>query len=128
MNDGVGAFLFGDLHQALGNDGPGVGCAQQVLFIHGAGFEAGHDVFIDVFVRKIEHIKLGRTGLKRLLLQTLQLVGLADIAGDCDDLAVVVILLEPGDDDGCIQTARIGKYDFLDVLLLHGNASLYKLL
>ena len=117
--DGVGALLLGDLHQALGDDRPGEGGAQQIALVLGAHLHGGDDHVIHHLVDQILHIQLGGAGFQSLLLQPLQLVGLAHIAGDGDDLGVVVVLLQPGNDDGCIQTAGVGEDDFFD--LRHGE-------
>lgn len=53
--------------------------------------------------------------LMALLLQAVQLGPLSHVAGDGDDLGVVVVLLQPGDDNGRIQTAGVGQDDFLDL-------------
>ena len=66
-------------------------------------------------IHQIQHIQLGRAGLDGLLLQALQLVILAHVAGHGDDLGIVVVLLQPGDDDGRIQTAGVGEDNFLDL-------------
>ena len=120
VGDGVGVLLLGDLHQALGDHRPGMGRAEQIILVHSARLEARHDVVVDVLLGQVQHIELRCTGLQRLLLQALKLVRLADVARDRDDLAVVVVLLEPGDDDRCIQTAGIGEHDFFDVFFVHG--------
>ena len=36
-----------------------------------------------------------------------------------DDLRVVIVFLEPRDDDGRVQTARIGEDDLLEFFLCH---------
>ena len=46
-------------------------------------------------------------------------VVLANVAGDGDDLRVVIILFQPGDDDGSIQAAGICKYNFFDLIFVH---------
>ena len=43
----------------------------------------------------------------------------ADVGRDGDDLRIVVIFLQPGNDDGRIETARVGQNDFLDLALIH---------
>ena len=44
----------------------------------------------------------------------IELIALSDIGTDGDDLAAVVVFLEPGDDDGGIETAGICEYYFFD--------------
>ena len=124
--DGVGAFLLRDFHQALGDAGPRVAGAQEVILIHGAGFHGGDDVVIHIFFRQVQHIQLAGAGLQGLFLQAVQLGALSDVAGDGDDLRIVVVLLQPGDDDGCIETAGVGEDDLLDVSFIHwGNLLLH---
>ena len=119
VGDGVGALRLGDLHQLLGDDGPGKGGAQQVLLIGGAHLQRGDDDVVHHLVGQVRDVQLAGAGLDGLLLQALQLVVLAHVAGHGDDLRVVVVLLQPGDDDGRIQAAGIGQHDLLDVLLIH---------
>ena len=118
--DGVRVFLLRDLRQALGDAGTGVAGAQEVVFIDGSGLHGGDDVFVDVFVRQVQHVELGRAGLEGLFLQAFQLVRLADVAGHGDDFRIVVVFLEPGDDDGSIQSAGIGQDDFLILGMVRG--------
>ena len=102
-----GVLLLGDLGQRGGDAGTRVGGAQQVVLILGVGLQAGPDVVFDVVLLQVEDVQLGRAGLDGLLLQAVQLGALADVAGDCDDLAVVVVFLQPGNDDGGIQTTGV---------------------
>ena len=118
VGDGVGALSLGDLHQLLGNDGPGEGGAQQVLLVAGAHLHGGDDDLIDHLVGQIRDVQLGGAGFDGLLLQPLQLVVLAHITGHGDDLGVVVVFLEPGNDDGRVQAAGVGQHDLLDVLFI----------
>ena len=39
------------------------------------------------------------------------LIALANVRGDADDLGVV-LLAQPGDDDGSVEAARVGECDF----------------
>ena len=63
--------------------------------------------------------QLGSAGLQGLLFQAIQLGSLAHVAGHGNDFRIVVVLLQPGDDDGSIQTAGIGQDDLLDVIFIH---------
>ena len=110
--DGVGALGLGDLHQTLGDDGPGEGGAQQIVLILGPHHHGGDDHVVHHLVGEVLHIQLGGAGLDGLLLQAVQLGALAHVAGHGDDLRVAVVLLQPGDDDGCIQAAGIGQHYF----------------
>ena len=114
VGDGVGPFGLGDLHQALGNDGPGEGGAQEIVLILGPHHHGGDDHVIHHLVHQVLDVQLGCAGLDGLFLQAVQLVPLAHVGGDGDDLGVIIILLQPGDDDGCIQPAGIGEHNFLN--------------
>ena len=93
--------------------------AEQIAFIGCACLEAGQNVIIRIFFGEIENIKFGSACLQSLFLKSFEFVILADIAGNSDDFAVVVVFLEPGDDDRCIQTAAVSEYDFFDIFLIH---------
>ena len=124
--DRVGAFLESDLDKTLRDAGTRGRGTQQVFLIDSARLHGGDDEIVDILLGLVEDIELGRAGFERLFLQTLELVVLTDVAGYRDDLAVIVVLFEPRDDDGCVQTARISENDFLDVFLvdsLHGDTS-----
>ena len=121
VGDGVGALRLGDLHQLLGNDGSCKGRAQQILLIAGAPLQGGDDDLVHHLVGEVCDVQLAGAGLDGLLLQPLQLVVLAYVTGYGDDLGVVVVFLQPGDDDGCIQSAGIGQHDLLDVFLIHNE-------
>ncbi len=95
------------------------GGAQEIILILGPHHHRGDNHLIHHLVSEILHIELGGAGLDGLFLQAVQLGALAHVAGDGDDLRVVVILLQPGDDDGCIQTAGICQHYFF--YLCHGS-------
>ena len=123
VGDGVRALLEGDLGDALGDDGARERRAQQVLaLVLRARLEGGEDVILDELLAQIFDIELGSAGLDGLFLQALQLRALPHVRGHGDDFAALVVLLEPGDDDGRVQTAGIGQNDLL--ILLHRNALL----
>ena len=121
VGDGVRALLLGNLDEALGDARARMARAEQVLLVHGASLHGRDDVIVDVFVRQVEHVELRRAGLDGLFLQTVELVGLTDVAGHGDDFAVVVVLLQPRDDDGRIQTAGVSKDDFFDIFFFHNG-------
>ena len=59
--------------------------------------------------------------------ETIQLGALTHVTGDSDDLAVVVVFLQPGNDDGGVQTAGISQHYFFDILLFHNERSFIKI-
>ena len=116
--DGVRALGQRDFRQLLADNGTGKGGAQQVSLILGVHFQGGDDDFVHHLVHQIGDDQLTGTGGDGLGFQSFQLVGLTDVAGYGDDLGVVVVFLQPRDDDGCIQTAGICKDNFLDVVMV----------
>ena len=124
VGDGVGVLFEGDLHQALADDGPGEGGAQQVVLILGTHHHGGDDHIVHHLVHQVLDVQLGRAGLDGLLVEALQLVALPHVGGYGDDLGVVVVLLQPGDDDGCVQPAGVGEDDLLDVFFVFHNGDL----
>ena len=119
VGDGVGTFGNGDLGQLLADHGTGKSGAQQILLILGVHLQAGDDDIVHHLVGQVGHDQLACAGLQGLFLQTVQLIGLPHIAGHGNDLGIVVVLLQPGDNDGCIQTAGVGQHDFLDLIFIH---------
>ena len=124
VHNGVCLFLQGNIHQPLGDAGPCVACAQQIVLIDCPSLHAGDDIVIHIFIRQIQHIELGSPRLQCLLLQALQLIRLAHIACHGDDLAVVVVFLQPGDDHRSVQTAGICKNHFLYISFIHNYSSI----
>ena len=119
MGDGVGAFGQRDLGELLADDGPRKGGAEQVLLILGIHHDGRDDNLVAHLVGEVGDDELARAGLDGLFLQTVELVALADVGRDGDDLRIIVIFLQPGNDDGRIETARVGQNDFLDLALIH---------
>ena len=104
--------------QLNADEGTGKGGAHEIILILGAGLDGGEDVILHKLTGQVQHVQLGGAGLDGLCLQPCQRVGLAHVAGDGDDLGIIVVFLQPGDDDGRIQTAGIGENDLLDVFLM----------
>lgn len=109
MADSVRTLGPGDLNHALGQDGPRKAGAEQVALVIRARLHGGDNVVVDKLVGQIFHIQLGRAACLGAFFQAVQLAFLAHVAADGDDLAVIVMLLQPRDDDGCVQTTRVGQ-------------------
>ena len=117
MADRVGALFLGDVHDRLCNDGTRKRRAEQIfVLIDGACLHGREDIVLDKFLLQIEHIEFGRARLLCLFLQSVQFRSLSDVPGDGNDLAVIVIFLEPRDDDGGIKSARVRKNHLFDLL------------
>ena len=117
--DGVDLVLVEVFHQGRGE-------AEEPLGDEvggGAELQGGEDVVLDEVLLQVEDVQLGSAGSLGLLFQTVQLSTLTHVAGDSDDFAVVVILFQPGNDDGGIQTARVSQNNFLNIFLFHDDRS-----
>ena len=117
--DGICTFLDGDIRQSLGDAGTCKAGAQQVIFVLRAELQGGEDVVLHKVLLQVQHVQLGSAGRLGLFFQTVQLGALTHVTGDSDDLAVVVVFLQPGNDDGGVQTAGVCQHDFFDVFLFH---------
>ena len=113
---GVRALFFGDLHQPFGDDGARKRGSQQVLIlVHGAGLDGGNDEFIDEFLAQIFYVQLGGAGFNGLFLQPAEFLALPNVGCYRNNLAVIVILFQPRDNNRRIQTAGIGQHDFFNL-------------
>ena len=121
--DGIRAFLDGDIGQSLCNAGACKAGAQQVVLVLCTELQGGEDVVLHKVLLQIQNVQLGSAGSLGLFLQAVQLGALAHVTGNGDDFAVVVVFLQPGNDDGGIQTTGVGQNDFFDVFLFHGKRS-----
>ena len=117
--DGIRTLGQSDLGQLLANNGPCKGGAQQVSLVLGIHLHGGDDHIVHHLIGQICHDQLGSAGLESLLFQPVQLIVLAYVAGHSNDLRIVVVFLQPGNDNGCIQTAGICKNDLLNVFFIH---------
>ena len=63
MGDGVGLFLSGDFHHALGDERPGDAGAEEILaFVDRAGVDDGIDEVAREFLLQIVNVDFGRAG------------------------------------------------------------------
>ena len=115
MADGVGLGFAGDLHQTLGDQGAGNRGAQEVFaFVQCIGAEHGehkvtHKLFAQVFNEDVAGLDAHLDGFGTCWLYFL---ALANVGGEGDHLAVVLVL-QPFQDDGGVQTARVGENNAL---------------
>ena len=114
VGDGVGAGLSRDLYQALGNQRSRNGGAEKVLaFVDGIGAKHGkYEIPRELFLEILDANFAGAHGLG-FAPGGLELLTLTDVGGECDDLAAVLIL-QPLQNDGCIQATGVGQDDFAD--------------
>ena len=115
--DGIGTLGQRDLDDPFRDDRPGKGGAEQVLvLIHRARLDGGEYVVLDEDLPQILDVELGGAGLLGLFLQTGKFLALADVGGDRDDLAVVVVFLQPRNNDGGVEAAGIGQHHFFNLV------------
>src|SRR5258708_6442460 len=128
VRQAVGAELQRNFRLALGDDGTRHGSAEEIgVFVDGAGAESRPNVIAHKFLAKILDVRGRSAGGKRFLARGFQVFLLADVTDYGDDFATVVFL-EPRNDDGGIQPAGIGEYDFLRFvqLLIHDSSLAFK--
>jgi len=89
--------------------------AEKIALVIGSRFKAGPYIFFDIFLLKVEYVKLGSAGLDGLFFKTVKLGTLSNVAGNGNYFAVIVVLFEPRDDDRGIKTARIRKNNLFDL-------------
>ena len=99
------SFLDCDFTETLCNARAGCAGSKKVFFIYSSCLHGWNDVVLHVVIHQVQGIELGCTGLYGLLLQTFQLICLSYITCNSNDFRIVIVLLEPWNDDGCIETA-----------------------
>jgi hypothetical protein len=107
------------LAKALGDHGTCQSRTHQVFLVLSTSLHGGNDHFFYEFFRQILNIDLGGAGLQSLFLQAVQFICLTHVTGYGNDLGIIIVLLQPRNDNGSIQTAGIGKNDFFNVAFLH---------
>ena len=117
--DGICALLDGDICQRLGDARTCKAGAQQVVLVLSAKLQGGEDVVLHKILLQVQHIQLGSAGSLGLFFQTVQLGALSHITGNSNDFAVVIVFLQPRNNDGGIQTAGVSQHDFFNVFLFH---------
>ena len=114
MGNGVGAYRVGDLDLALGDQWPGDRRAEKIQpLVHRVGAEHGKDIIANEVLAQVFDKYLAHAGHLRFGPRRLQLLALAEVGGEGDDLAGVC-LLQPFEDDRRIEPARVGENHFLD--------------
>ena len=120
MGDRVSADLAGDLDQMLGDQRPRDRGAEQVeaLVLRVGAEHREHVVAHEFLAHVLDEDVLGLDAEQLgLLARGLELLALAEIGGEGDDLRAI-FGLQPLEDDGRVQPARIGEDDALDLRLL----------
>src|SRR5215472_5565298 len=82
------------------------------MLIHCACRDRREDVVSEELLAHVAYYDLRRTGLVRLGDDRVEVLALSNV-GDHGDHLASVVFLEPGNDDGSIETSGISKYNFL---------------
>ena len=121
MGDRVGALALRDLDEELRDERPGERGGQRVgALVQRVGLEVRPDEVGHEALAGIDDVGARRAGRHRPLLDALAQRAAAEVDGERDDLDAV-LLLEPGDGDGRIESARIGEDDLLHDCDLRGR-------
>ena len=123
--DRIGALFFGDLYDALGDDGARKRRAEQVfVLIYRARLDGRVNVIFYKLFAKVFDIQFGCPRFESLLFQPFQLAFLPHVGRNGNDFAIVVIFFQPRNDDRRVKPARIGENYFFD-LLFHLRSFLF---
>ena len=115
--DGIRTREACDLDLAFGDQRTGDGGAQEILaLVDGIGPEHREDVVAHELLAQVldEDIFGFDTEFQRLFSGRFDLFALADVGGEGDHFAVVLVL-EPFENDTGVETAGVGEYDFFDL-------------
>ena len=112
VSDGVGLLGQCNLHHALGDEGARNAGAEEILpLVHCSRLHHREDEITGELGLKIVDVTLGGSCPERLGLEPLELLLLTDVGAESDHLGGISFL-DPVEDDGGIQTSRIGNDDF----------------
>lgn len=115
MGDGVGAGFAEHVDVAFSDERACDAGAEEVFtFVDRVGAHGGEDKVFDEFAFEIEDLGVDGSRGECFHAGGLELFALADV-GDVGDDFGVVGFLKPFKDDGCIEAAGVGEYDFLDI-------------
>jgi len=94
MRDRLRVVLAGGIDHQLGDQRPAERGGQRILaLVDGAGHERGKDEAIDEQVAGIERDRLDGPGFERLLLDPVEVVALAEIDSESDNVHVYFSLI-----------------------------------
>ena len=117
--DCVRTFGKRDFHNSLGNGRTGKRRTEHIVFVQRPCLYAGEHIvgkkiFCDIF-----NVDFGSSGFQGFFFQSVQFVRLTDVGGNRNDFGIVVIFLQPRNDNGSIKTAGICQNYFFDRVVFH---------
>ena len=107
VGDVLGALLLGDLDELLRDEGPADGGAQRIdVLVEGVSLQGGPYVLVDELVADLDEVGLDGAVPQCTGDDVVGGRGLSEVQGDGDHIDIV-LLLEPTDGDGGVQSAGV---------------------
>src|SRR5262249_54459760 len=107
VGQSVSLLLAGNINHAPGDQGPRDTGAQEVLsFIDCARLDHGENEIAGKLLLQVHDIAFGSAGVFGLGVEAAEFLFLADIGAESNDVRLIGFL-EPGQNDGGVQAARI---------------------
>ena len=120
VSDSVSAFSFSDFNKFFSDQRTSEGSTQQVfLFINSASLNSGPYIILNEFFLQIQDIAFASTGFDSLVMYGFQLIALAQVSTSSDNLAAIVVFLQPRNDYGCIKATGVSQNYFFNVFFFH---------
>ena len=110
MGHCISTHLTGHLHQSASDQRPRQCCGEGVApLVQRVSADGREGELFDEGLNQIPHQRLTRAGIQRLLTNRFQLIALAEISGEGDDLFNTPFLLQIGNADAGIHPAGVGE-------------------
>ena len=120
VSDSVSAFSLSDFYQFFSDQRTSKGSTQQVfLFINSASLNGGPYIILNELFLQIQDIAFASTGFDCFVMYGFQLIALAQVSTSSDDLAAIVVFLQPRNDYGCIKATGVSQNYFFNVFFFH---------
>jgi hypothetical protein len=111
VGHGIRLLAVRDLHQELGDQGPGKRRGEGIrILVHGVGLEARHAEVLDEAPARIDDVRPVRPGGQRPARHAVAQRPAADIDGQRHHLRAE-LLAQPRHSDRCIESTRVGEDD-----------------
>ncbi len=104
--DSVSAFFESYLSDALSNDRTSERSTEHIsVLVDSTSLNSRINVVLNEFFLQVSDDELGSASLNSLLLKAVKLSTLSNVTGNSDYFWIVVVFLEPRNDDRCVKTA-----------------------